>query len=330
MLTPGGRIRNVHLMSPNPSLFSPRGFRPRVPDTHLVMEVTADNIWDRQQLRAVRAAALVRLHPPVPREVTDPRPQPGAALSEDHLTAQAALALTMAAVPVEGASLTDGARALLDPELLRLLDLLTPDVAADPARREDLCLRLRRRAWSLYGFPRAPRGTVLVLLPEHPPPLLLADLGRQAWPSWVPVPVPAAADDQSQRQAVSRAATSHGAVYVTRLDPCLRYGPHHLGDLVHALQHSGASVAHSPARFWPWEAPEWLEDDQGVERPARHGLPGGSLWYASDGHLPPGPADGYAVHGCNAVPLAAATPTHVTAWRLHPDLPPALAWLCAD
>lgn len=336
MLTADGRIGGVHLLCPNPGLFSPRGFVAHVAQPHRVVSVPAASIWGRAQLDDLRSAALVRLDDPVlTTDDTEPGTgpgtgsasvHPGSELTVDQLVAQTALALSMAAVPVAGASLRTGARTLLDPELLGLLDQVTAQSAADAQAREGLCLQLRRRAWELAGFPRGSQAVVAVLLPEDAPAQLAADLEHQSLTTWLRLPLGPLAPEDEARAAVAD-ARSRGATYVTRMDPALRYGPHHLADLVHALRHSGAAVAHSPARFWAWEGQAWLEDDTCLEREATQGLPGGALWYAADGPHPPELGPGYAVHGGNAVPGAAQAPAHVTAWRRHADRPDALAWL---
>ena len=52
----------------------------------------------------------------------------------------------------------------------------------------------------------------------------------------------------------------------TTRERTLALAPEHLADLVHGLRHSGAALAHSPARFWPWQGGLWLEDDSVVEQ----------------------------------------------------------------
>lgn len=248
----------------------------------------------------------------------------GIDLSADESIAQSALMLAMAAVPVEGTSLTAGARSLLDPDLVRLLDLITPAAVSDLAVREEMSLQLCRKAWSLAGYPRGTKEAVMVLIPENPPPLLVSDLEHQTWQTQLRGFDPSVRDDR--RLAAGFDAALQSSTYVTRLDSSLRYGPHHLADLVHGLRHSGAAVAHSPARFWPWGRDTWLEDEKGAENYADGGLTGGSLWYASDGLATPR-GEGYAIHGGNAVPYRAPPPPHLTAWRLHLQLPRALNWL---
>lgn len=315
----------------SPGNLSPRGFHPRVPNPHRVGMVEAGTVWGPSDVDPLRDAAFVRLGAPTPTVAallpphadllpSSGRPGPGGNLTDSQLFAGTALGLALAAVPVAGDSLSPGARAMLDPELVRLMDEVTPAGAADAQRRERLALALRRRAWALAGYPRT-QEPIAVLLPPDPPAQLLADLDAQTWTQQIRL------DPGSAESTAVAAALDQGAVFCCRPQPGLRYAPEHLADLVHALRHSGAPVAHSPARFWPWLETSWLEDDDVVERTAAGGLPGGSLWYAADGPQPAS-SEGYAVHGLNAVPLRNRTQGQApaAAWRLHPRSPQLLAW----
>lgn len=323
----------MHLFTPDPSLLSPEGFTPRVPDPTAVPLVPAGSVWGREDLAALRPAALVRVGPPRPAQVVHPGPglppvTPGSRLDPDELQLQTVLALSLAGVLVEGASLPGPVRAGLDRDLLALVDQATPESAQDPAVRENLSLLLRRHAWTVAGYPRGVDPTVVVLLPSDCPDQLRQDLEAQTWPARVEV----TADDAVAAEEAVAHARDDGAVYCCRLDPGLRYGPHHLADLVHALRHSGAVVAHSPVRYWPWEGGQWLEDDQAaLEGLPGHTLVGGSLWYAADGPQVPR-SGGYAVSGVNAVPTPGAPPEerrtpHAAPWRLLSRPPALLGWL---
>lgn len=329
----------MHLFAPDPSLLSPRGFLPRVPDPHRVLTVPAGAVWGTGGLEALREAALVRVGEPEPPRPADDTPGTeedtpevvlGRALAPADLALQTVLSLSLAGVLVEGAHLLEPVRRRLDPGLMDLLDRATPSTAQDAAAREELSLLLRRRAWAVAGYPRG-EAAVLVLLPEDCPPQLRQDLDRQTWPTRVEVP---AGTGRDAHEAFAR-AREDGAVYCCRLVPGLRYGPHHLADLVHGLRHSGAAAARSPVRYWPWGEGQWLEDDTAaLEQEAVHTLAGGSLWYAADGPEEPG-SGGYAVSGVNAVPDpdAGGDAGHAppaAPWRLLTDVPPLLGWLGAD
>lgn len=336
----------------NTSIFSPRGFLPYVRDADVVAEVVGGSVWGTDDVAQLRTAGLVRVRPPEDGERTvlsGPRVRPeslartpgaerperrpttvGRLLGDDDLALRTLLWLALAGVPVTGTGLPDTVRDRLDPDLLALLDRVVPDTVTDPGRRELLSLALRRRARELAGHPPADlQPGIAVLLPEGElPATLAADLECQTWTGVVPCP--AAAEDEPEALARAR---EEGTVYCTRMGPGARYGPHHLADLVEALRHSGARVAHSPLRFRPWRDGGWLEDDRvGVEGPAARGLEDGSLWYAADGPAPPvAPRDGYAVHGVGAVPAPGTTEEvddeRAVALRWHPGLPTVLDWL---
>lgn len=337
----------------NTNIFSPRGFVPHVRDPAVVADVVGGSVWGADDVARLRTAGLVRVGLPQDGERTvlsGPRVSPetlakekpggerperrpttvGRLLGDDDLVLRTVLWLALAGVPVTGAGLPGAVRDRLDPDLLALVDRVAPDTVADPGSRELLSLALRRRARELTGHPPADlQPGIAVLLPEEElPATLAADLERQTWTRVVPIP--AAPEDEAQ---VLAGAREEGAVYCTRMAPSVRYGPHHLADLVAALRHSGARAAHSPLRFRPWREGSWLEDEAAaVEGAAAGGLEHGSLWYAVDGpEAPVVPDDGYAVHGVGAVPAPGTTEEvdddRAVALRLHPGLPPVLDWL---
>lgn len=319
----------------NSTILTPCGFRPRVNGPRHGVRITPHRLWGRDDIAALREAPFVRVQGTEP----DPDGSPGTDPLPDRATLETVVALALSGVPVTGHGLPDSVRDRLDPDLLEVLDTVTPDTAADPDERELASLALRRRAWQRAGY-RPPTDTppaVLVLLPagEHPA-YLEQDLAAQVTPG-LSVRARPVADGEAAEQLV-REEREQGAVYVTRMDPGLRYGPHHLVDLVHALSHSGARVAVSPRRFVRWEG-AWLEDvSGGTEGPAEHGLPGGSLWYAVDGAVEPGArGEGYAVHGCNAVPISGVpvsgepvSGVELAPLRMHAGTPRLLAWLDPD
>ncbi|OLT17782.1 hypothetical protein BJF80_00115 [Serinicoccus sp. CUA-874] len=319
----------------NQAIFSPRGFRPHLRDTRLVAQVEAGTVWGADDLARLRPSGMVRVRPPG----TEPDPGAagttqdaartghGAGLSPEELTVRTVFWLTLAGVPVAGEGLPDAVRDDLDPILVGLLDRVHPEGVTDLGERELLSLALRRRARALTT-----RGStdvspaVLVLLPDEDdlPATLLEDLARQSWPSVVSCHV----SDPGRADELAIEARGRGTLYCTRLSTDLRYGPHHLADLVDALRHSGAAVAHSPMRFRPWRHGTWLEDDQlTVECTATEGLEGGSLWYAEDGASAPTNTEGYAVHGCNATPAAPTAGSRAVALRIHRATPAALDWV---
>lgn len=323
----------MELIPTNTAIFSTRGFRPRVPDPRSVVEVAAGTVWGRDDVARLRPAGLVRVTPPAPRadwaaHATNGGSAPGRALGADDLTLRTVLWLALAGVPVTGAGLPSSVRDRLDPALLDVLDRVNPDAVADPDARELLSLGLRRQARAaVAGRPHRTFRPVLVLLPEEAQPALLADLAAQTWPTVLHSP---ASDDTGADDTVALAQEA-GALWCTRVRADLRYGPHHLADLVDALGHSGVTVAHSPLRYRPWRGGSWLEDDRlGVEGPARAGLEGGSLWYAADGPIPPRGVEGYAVHGSNAVPVGTVPGSEPTALRLRRERPAVLDWLPPD
>lgn len=331
----GGRIGTVELIPTNTAIFAPRGFRPVVPDAARMAEVTAGSVWGSGDVARLRTAGLVRVLPAAPLPPDGGPPPaglgnaPGTALRPDDLALRTVLWLALAGVPVTSEGLDTAVRERLDPHLLELMDGVRPASVADAVARELLSLQLRRRARALVGHhPAEAAAVVAVLLPGGGlPPGLRHDLEAQTWPAVVRCPVQ---EDESAADTLDR-ARQDGALYCTRMDPGLRYGPHHLADLVDALRHSGARVAHSPLRFRPWREGSWLEDElRGVEGPAAEGLPGGSLWYAVDGTEAPAGRDGYAVHGSNAVPAAAPAQGRAVALRLHAGRPALLDWLPED
>ncbi|WP_109472452.1 hypothetical protein [Ornithinimicrobium cavernae] len=309
----------------NSSILSPRGFRPRVSGPREGQQVAPRRLWGTDDVAALREAPFVRV---------TPDGEPGERQVRPVL--ETVVALALAGVPVTGDGLPGPVRERLDPTLLEVMDRIGPDSVSDAGERELASLALRRRAWQVAGYRPPPTPvppTVLVLLPDGDlPAYLLQDLAAQETTGLTVRRRAVSAEDEEE---VLREERATGAVYVTRMDPGLRYGPHHLADLVHALAHSGARVALSPPRFLPWRHGAWLEDGSGAtEAPAGSGLPGGSLWYAVDGATEPVAGEqGYAVHGANAVPAGEPDETAVTGpapLRLHRSLPRVLAWLGAD
>lgn len=324
----------------NTAIFSGRGFLPYVRDPRGVRDVVAGSVWGSDDVAQLRQASWVRVLPPgtvqgVPQRRSLPdRPDSrgtaaerpyGAALDVDDLVLRTVLWLALAGVPVSTEGVAPPVRDRIDPELLALLDRVGPAEVADPGERELLSLALRRRARMLLGHHFGhPSGAVVVLLPEGElPATLAADLSAQSWTEVVRRQ--ASGEDADQTVA---SACREGALYCTRMDAGLRYGPHHLADLVDALRHSGARVAHSPLRFRPWRGGAWLEDAAvAVEGSAGGGIREGSLWYAADGPVVPRSADGYAVHGTGAVPVADGSGRAPAPLRLHPGTPAVLDWL---
>lgn len=305
----------------NSSVLTPRGFRPRPTGPREGVMVTPRLLWGADDIEALREAPLVTI-------ATEPADQQPAG---DRVLRQTVLSLTLAGVPVSTQGLPEAVREHLDPGLWQLLEGITPETMADPARRELASLALRRSTWQLAGYrpPVAEEPVVLALLPEaEVPETLAADLAAQQTPGLRLVVRHLAHDDDPEA-----VVAQERAVYLTRPQPGLRYGPHHIADLVHALAHSGARVALSPRRFLPWQG-AWLEDGSGaVESPAEAGLPGGSLWYAVDGTTEPvAGSHGYAVHGTGAVPTGGpqAEDAGLVPLRLHTGIPPVLDWLAAD
>lgn len=313
----------MELIPTNTGIFSPRGFRPRVADPRSTVEVAAGTVWGRDDVARLRQAGLVRVTP----RAGSGREDPGGGLGPDDLAVRTVLWLALAGVPVTGVTLAPAVRTRLDDALLALLDRVTPDSVSDPGSREQLSLGLRRRAREMVVLrPHRTRRPVLVLLPEgaDDAPTLLADLATQTWPA---VLHHLAAGEAAAGDVFAR-AREVDAPWCTRVRADVRYGPHHLADLVDALGHSGAAAAHSPLRFRPWRHGTWLEDDRlGVEGPAAGGLEGGSLWYADDGPLSPVRAQGYAVHGANAVPAVPVVGSEAVALRLCEQRPTVLDWL---
>lgn len=321
----------------NTAIFSGRGFRPYVRDPGAVMDVAAGSVWGADEVDRLRQASWVRVLPPaeardapqqppserpVNREAASERPY-GGALAPEDLVLRTVLWLALAGVPVSTEGVAPAVRHRLDPDLLALLDRVDPAAVADPGERELLSLALRRRARLLLGhhFDHLPR-TVVVLLPDGElPAALAADLAAQTWTEVVRCQT----SGEDAAQAVA-SAYHEGALYCTRMGAGLRYGPHHLADLIEALRYSGARVAHSPLRFRPWRGGAWLED-AAVEGSAAGGMTDGSLWYAVDGPAAPASAEGYAVHGAGAVPVSDVDGGPPTPLRLHPGTPTVLNWV---
>lgn len=340
----------------NTTIVSPRGFLTHLPTGGSSAQVAAGSIWGRDDLVGLRQYASVIVEPvalasaQADREADLPQEEhqvasgepddPGAGLDPDERHALTVVMLLVAGVPVATRGLPDQVRALIDDDLLTLADTVTIEQVGDSGRREVLSLALRRRAWAATRPPvmqdPADSAILAVLpagdLPDH----LHQDLAAQTWPA-----VRIVTEDEADLEALVAQEVERGAVYITRLDAGLRYGPHHLEDLVHALQHSRARVVHSPARFETIGNGHWLERDDGrSESEGSAGLPGGSLWYAADGPALPQPdRRDYLVNGTNAVPAAAMGGTaHLVESgalppapsRLHRDRPPVLDWLGRD
>lgn len=325
----------MEFLALNSTVLTPRGFRPTVHGPREGQTVAPRALWGTDHLTALRDAPLVRVDPT------------GAHDGDDRLILRSVVALALAGVPVTGHGLPALVRERLDRELLAVLDAVTPGTVRDAGERELLSLALRRRAWQVAGYrpPSTEPPTVLVLLPEGElPETLRGDLAAQVHPG-----LPVRCRQVAEGEEAARVVREERVVYVTRMTSGLRYGPHHLADLVHALGHSGARVALSPRRFLPWRDGAWLEDWRvPCEAPADEGLPGGSLWYAVDGACAPVPdGEGYAVHGAGAVPSLGSAGDPVgaagaaqddraegsgqpevglTPLRLHPSAPRVLAW----
>lgn len=314
----------MELIPSNSAIFSPRGFLPRVREAGREVEVAAGSVWGTDDVARLRHAERVRVTAPV----SERTGQPGQRLEEDELTLRTVLWLVLAGVPVSSAGLPATVLARLDPHLRTLLDRVRSGPLDDPEVRELLSLELRRCARTLVTPPaRAATPPIAVLLDEDSllTQTLVDELDAQTWPLVVRLPTSAEA---GPAEVVARAA-QEGAVFCTRMRSGVRYAPHHLADLIAALQHSGARVAHSPLRFQPWRDGSWLEDDAlSVEGDAATGISGGSVWYAADGPVAPEEA-GYAIHGCNAVPSAFVGGPRPVALRHHERTPRVLAWLDA-
>lgn len=313
----------------NSAIFSGRGFLPRPRCTGPV-DVVAGSVRGRDDLDRLRHAALVRVVAPPPERATlQDSDRFGVVLDEDSLMVRTVLWLALAGVPVTGHNLSASVRSRLDPDLLTVLDSVDTRAVSDPGERELISLALRRRARLLTAHPLAStRPAIAVLLPPGDlSPLLAGDLDRQTWESVIRCPAPDG--DSETATATVAAARARGAVYTARMDPAVRYGPFHLADLVDALRHSGARVAHTPLRFNLWHPGAWLEDESAVgEGRASALLPHASLWYAEDGATPPsGSPDAYVAHGTNAVPRSHVPTPEVVALRLHPERPRVLGWL---
>lgn len=280
------------------------------------------------------------------------------------------VSLCLSGVPVATTGLSRVVRALVDGALLELTDMISPQEVSDPGRREALSLRIRRRAHEVYGYrvvtdPPHPDVSVVVdheaTHDDHHLRRVLAEVAAQAWPALhvhlvthPPGHSPELSDTgpefRTMEDVVSAAprgprslsvttpsgladdVRSVGSIYLARMGAGLRYGPHHLEDLVRALGHSGAAVVHSPSRFEIQGEHGMIMEhcDEVGEALGDPGLKGGSLWYAGDGPETPQTA-GYRIHGCNALPLAGAGP-QVTDRRtggsiLHRTRPTQLDWL---
>ncbi len=266
------------------------------------------------------------------------------------------VSLALAGVPVATAELSPAVRSMIDAPLLDLSDVVAPETVRDPYRRESVSIAIRRRAHRAYGFhvlsdPAHPPVSVVVQAQEPARTAVVLDaVARQSWPN-VHVHVVADPEEAVAARAALRSwprATSAtsvidrdslegdvgrvSSVYLTRIEPTIAYGPHHLEDLVHALRHSGAPVAHSRSRFSYDAGREVVLEAPGAagEGPGDDGLAGASLWYADDGLDGSARPGGYLVHGCNVVALerrggldAYAEPTTQFA---RGTLPPQLSW----
>lgn len=319
----------------NPHLTSPCGFEPDARGRNAV-PVPAGSVWGRADVERLRPAARVVVT--APRQGTAPVPGgwgapsrraddagtsgapalPGRALTEDRLRALTVHLLALAGVPTTTTDLPEAVRTLLDRDLLRVADTLDADVADDRGRREQVSLELRRTAWlagpGRWYHPSPP--VVLVQLPEDPDATLLSDLEAQ---EGVVVRTSPAGAPGEEAGADYRASVAAG----------LRYGPHHLQDLVTGLLQARAAVAHSPDRFRRHPDGAWLEQADVADRPAPGGLPGGSLWRAGDGPAPP-PGPGHAVHGAGAVRADVGPEDRTGVLRRHAGRPVLLGWLGGD
>lgn len=339
LLGADGKIDHVNSLLINPHLTSPQGFSPEARSSEPV-PVPAGSVWGRETVERLRPAAWVvvtapgsstqvapdswgapaRSTTPSAADATDPTDslvEPGRAIRDEGLWALTVHTLALAGVPTSTADLPTAVRALLDPDLLRIGDVLDTAIASDRGLREQLSLDLRRAAWrsgpGRWFHPTPP--VVVVQLPEDPTDQLLADLSAQ--------------EGVVARTASPEAPDAGEAQYVATMQSSLRYSPHHLADLVHGLLHSRSTLAHSPDRFRPQGDGSWLEQESVSDRGASGGLSGGSLWRHTHGlNVPQGP--GYAVHGSNAVPAAPALEDRRGVLRWHPTRPSQLSWLDDD
>lgn len=269
------------------------------------------------------------------------------------------VSLCLAGVPVLTGRLSQIVRSMIHPPLLAVSDGVGADTVLDPHRREALSIAIRRLAHRAYGF-RPPHDPAypLISVVIHPrdrveTARLMESLSAQSWEN---IHVHVVSSPERQR-VHRRTASTHrpskpvlpvsisstdslagdvdrvGSVYLTRMVPAIAYGPHHLEDLVHALGHSGADVAHSPVRFsYDTAYGLVLERPRAVgELPGDDGLPGASLWYGDAGLGGVDRRGGYLGHGCNAVPREDSGRRTATAQAataiVHRGNPPQLDWL---
>ena len=195
--------------------------------------------------------------------------------------------LAVAGVPLLAGGLSAPVRSLLGDELLGHIEAF--DAADPPVLRESKSIGLRRTALDLYspksvwnrllgglGKPLLPLPSVSVVLATRRPEKLasaLEQLARQSWSSVEAVVVLHGfdADLREVRRAVEAypgelqlrsvpadmifgevlnvgVAAASGDL-VCKMDDDDWYGPHHLRDLVHAKNHSGATVVGSQVEF---------------------------------------------------------------------------------
>lgn len=270
-------------------------------------------------------------------------------------TLQAAVAvasLSCAGVPVVTTGLPAPVREHVDPDLLRACDMVTSESTRGPGTQEALSIILRRLAHRAYGFSppgdaQPPRISVVLGTDTSETARLVQELSQQTGVT-VHLHLVGAHDGGSAPSEPPQTVTSTtvtpaelgediervGSVYLTHVHPGVSYGPHHLEDLVQALRHSGAALAHSPLRFHyqPTHGIVLEHADEPTETPSPP--VGGvraaatSLWYRSDGPTAPSASGtAYATHGCSAVVLEGGPGADLHySGVVHRDRPPQLDW----
>lgn len=348
--TPGKQLRELiavaglALLPPvNTAIASPRGFRRSTP-TRALACLGADPAvlgeGDRGGAGMLRVALDRLLGSDA---MLGLRTVPGATVDERSWAtpwqvAAAVAVLCSAGVPVLTSGLSEPVRSMLDSELLAAGDLLDVISVRDPDRREVLSIGLRRAALRAYGYhpPLDPTHPLVSVVVERTARTerLRADLAAQSWPQVRLHVVDEASQAHEAHEAhdsLLREVQAAGSVYLTRMRPGVSYGPHHLEDLVQALQHSGCAVACSPPRFS--HEPEHGAIVERPSTPAEATSPTrgelAALWYSDDGLTPP-VGTAYLGHGCNAVQTDADPSDRAPTGIVHRRTPPQLAWFETD